>query len=129
MLRMGQGSRLRVDDPGLLADIGVPKDSETLGISGHDAVFDTVVDHLDEMARAIVAAVEIAELSSAIQLLPPRRAGDISHSGRQRAEDWIEMRYHVGLASDHHAVAALQAPYAAAGADVDVMNSLGRELL
>jgi hypothetical protein len=36
---------------------------------------------------------------------------------------------HVVLAADHHAVAALQAPHAAADTDVDVMQLLGRELL
>ena len=33
------------------------------------------------------------------------------------------------LAADHHAVAALQAPDAAAGADVDVVDALRREFL
>ena len=33
------------------------------------------------------------------------------------------------LAADHHAIAALQAPHATAGADVDVMNVLRGELL
>ena len=35
------------------------------------------------------------------------------------------MPHHVGLAADHHAVAALEPPDAAAGADVDVVNPLG----
>jgi hypothetical protein len=33
------------------------------------------------------------------------------------------------LAADHHAVTALQAPHAAARADVDVVNALRRQLL
>ncbi len=35
------------------------------------------------------------------------------------------MLYRLGLAADHHAVAALQAPDAAAGADIDVVDALG----
>ena len=48
---------------------------------------------------------------------------------RKRREDRIEMLDHLGLAADHHAVAALQAPDAAAGADVDVVDALGGEFL
>ncbi len=51
------------------------------------------------------------------------------HAGRQRREDRVEVLDHVGLAADHHAVAALQAPDAAAGADVDVVDALRRQLL
>ena len=35
----------------------------------------------------------------------------------------------IGLAADHQAVAALQSPDAAAGADVDVMDALGLQFL
>ncbi len=45
-------------------------------------------------------------------------------AGRQRREDRIEVLDDLLLAADHHAVAALQAPDAAAGSDVHVVDSL-----
>ena len=39
------------------------------------------------------------------------------------------MSYDIGLAADHHAIAALQSPNAAARANVHIMDSLGGELL
>ena len=50
-------------------------------------------------------------------------------AGSQRGEDRIEVLDHRVFAADHHAVAALQAPHAAARADVDVVDALRRELL
>src|SRR5205823_3123421 len=45
---VAQGRRLGVDLVRLLADIGVAQDGQPLGVGGHNAVFDPVVDHLDE---------------------------------------------------------------------------------
>ena len=39
------------------------------------------------------------------------------------------MAHGLGRTADHHAVAALQAPHAAAGADVDIVDLFGCELL
>src|SRR5690348_11825476 len=39
------------------------------------------------------------------------------------------MRHDIPFAADHHAIAALQAPDAAAGADIDVMYAPGAKLL
>jgi hypothetical protein len=36
----------------LLADIGVAQNAHSLGIGGHDAVLDAIVDHLDEVTGA-----------------------------------------------------------------------------
>ena len=44
----------------------------------------------------------------------------------QRGEDGIEVLHDLGLAADHLAIAALEAPDAAAGADVDVVDRPGR---
>ena len=50
----------------LLADVGVLDDVEALGVGGHEAVLDAVVDHLDEVARARRAAVQVAVLGGAV---------------------------------------------------------------
>ena len=59
----------------------------------------------------------------------PGRARNIAAAWRKRAEDRVEMLHDIALAADHHAIAALQAPHAAAGADIDVMDPLGVQLL
>ena len=43
---------------------------------------------------------------------------------RQRGENGIEMLHHVRFAADHHAIAALQTPDAAAGAHIHIMDFL-----
>src|SRR5207302_8106433 len=75
----------------LLADIGGAQDAEPLGVGGHDAVFDTVVDHLDEVAAATGSAVEIPPLGGAADGFPPRRARDFAGAGSQGHEDRIEV--------------------------------------
>ena len=73
--------------------------------------------------------MQIALLGRAADLLAARRARDVAAAGRQGGEDRIEVLHRVGLAADHHAVAALEAPDAAAGADIDIVDALGRQLL
>ncbi len=72
--------------------------------------------------------MDVAILGGARQLLAAGRAGNIAAAGRQRLEDRIELLHHFFRAADHHAVAALQTPDAAAGADVDVVNAFFLEL-
>ena len=55
--------------------------------------------------------------------------GDVAAARCEGGEDRVEMLHHVALAADHHAIAALEAPDAAAGADVDIVDALGRQLL
>ena len=81
------------------------------------------------MARAVWAAVEVTLFSRAAELLATRRARDVADAWRQRGEDGIEMFDDVLLAANHHAVSALKSPDAAAGAHVDVMDTLRREFL
>src|SRR5262249_38022012 len=61
-------------------------------------------------------------------LLPPFRAPHLAAPGRQRAEDRVEPLDRLALAADHQAVAALEAPDAAAGAHVDVVDAAPGEL-
>ena len=53
--------------------------------------------------------------------------GDLADAGSQCGEDRIEVFHHAIFAADHHAVAALQPPDAAAGADVDIVDFLRRQ--
>ena len=48
---------------------------------------------------------------------------DIAATGRERRQDRIDARYGARVAADHHAIAALQAPDAAARADVEIMDA------
>src|SRR5712691_11226755 len=113
----------------LLADVGGAKDTQALGVSGHDPVLDAVVHHLDEVPGAVRPAVQISLLGGPADLLASRRARNVSDAGPQPRKDRVEALDDVVLAADHHAVPALQAPDAAARAHVDVVNALRRELL
>src|SRR5471030_2557258 len=52
------------------------QDVEALGIGLHEAVLDTVVDHLHEVAGAYGTAMEISLLDAGVALLAARRPGD-----------------------------------------------------
>src|SRR6185437_12533070 len=52
---------------------------------------------------------------------------DVTHAGRERREYRFEPFEHGFVAADHHAIAALQSPHAAAGPDIDVGEALGLE--
>ena len=69
MLRVAQRCCLGIDLVLLLADIGVAQDAQSLGVGGHDPVFDAIVNHLDEVAGAVGAAVQIALLRRAAEVL------------------------------------------------------------
>src|SRR4030095_12488705 len=60
---------------------GVLEDVDPLGVRLHQAVLDSVVDHLDEVAGAGGPAVEIAVLGSARPLRAARAFWRVPHSG------------------------------------------------
>src|SRR5262245_41327590 len=108
MLRVAQRRRFGIDLMLLLAHVGGSQDAQTLGVGGHDAVFDAVMNHLDEVARAVWAAMQIALLGCAAGLLASRGARYlVAHARSQPAEDWIEMLDHSVLTANHHAVTSL----------------------
>src|SRR3982074_69976 len=92
-----------------------------LRVCGHDAVLDPIVDHLDEMTSATLPAMQVAEFGSPTDLLASGCKGDVARARRQRLEDRIEVPHGCLRSADHHAVAALQAPDAAAGSDIDIV--------
>src|SRR5262249_37304423 len=115
---------------GALADVGIPQDAQSLGVGGHDAVFDAVVDHLDEVAGAVRPAVQVTLLGGAADFFATGGTGDfIAPTRGERRKNRADVLYPSGVAANHHAVAALQPPGAAASADVHVMKLLGGKLL
>src|SRR5262249_43684002 len=130
MFRVAQRCRLGIDLMFLLADIGGLQDAQAFGVGGHDAVLDAVMNHLDEVASAIGAAMQVTLFGGATGLLAPRGARYlVAHARSQPGKDWIEVLDHRVLATDHHAVTSLQAPDAAAGSHIDVVDSLLSDFL
>src|SRR6266478_870233 len=127
---VAQRRSLRVDCAlGLLADVSATQNSETLRVCRHNSVFHSVVNHLDEMTRAIWAAVQVALFGRTVDLVPAGGARNIAYSRSEGSENWIELLDDLGLAPNHHAVTSLQPPNASPGSDVDVVDLLGSELL
>src|SRR5581483_10859128 len=67
-------------------------------------------------------AVKIAFFRGAADVFAPRCAGDTSVARRERLEDRIAMFEGLLRPTNHHAIASLQAPHAAAGADIDIVD-------
>src|SRR5262249_18853342 len=107
--------------------VSVLQNIETFGKGLHQSVFDAVMDHLDEMAGAARPAMQVTELHARVAAIATERARHIAEPRRQRLEYWIEAVDDGFGPANHHAVAALQAPDAAPGADIDVMNAAAFE--
>src|ERR1700740_1267417 len=108
---------------------GIPENVKTFGIGLHQAVFDAVVDHLDEMAGADGTGVDIAALAPRVAPVPARRVRNVAFSRSQRAEDRVEPIDHLLVAANHHAIATLDAPDAAGSTDIEVMQAAFPEVL
>src|ERR1700745_3829801 len=104
-------------------DIGILQDVEAFGIGLHQAIFDAIMDHLDEMPGADRSGMDVALLDSGVAALAMLSARYVAGAGRKRLEDRVEPVDHALLAADHHAVAALDAPDAAGGADVEIVDA------
>ena len=85
-----QGEALGIRQPriGLAA-----QDVETLGISLHQAIFDAVVDHLDEMSGARRSRVDVAMFGAGIARASAGRPRDGAKPRRQGLENRIEVIY------------------------------------
>src|ERR1700730_462171 len=112
-----------------LANIGVTKHAQPLSVGGHDSVFDSIVNHLDEVAGPIGSAVQVAELRCVFELLAPGSAWNVPYPRCQRGEDRIQMFYDRSFAANHHTITALQTPDTAACSHVDIVNFLRPEFL
>ena len=113
----------------VLADIGRSQDAEALCVSRHDSVFNPVMDHLDEVTRAIASAMQVSLLRSASTFFSSGSGWDISLTRCKSSKDGIKPLHNSGLSTDHHAVTPFEAPHAAAGANIDIMNRARREVL
>src|SRR6185436_19877675 len=108
-----------------LAGVGVLQNVETFAVRRHDAVLDAVVHHLHEVAGAFRSAVQVAFDGRAWNLVAARGLVYIALTRRETFEDGIQPLHDLGGSADHLAIAALEAPDTAGGADVAVVNPFG----
>src|SRR5215468_5978036 len=82
------------------------------------------------MSRAVWPTVQVALFGrTGAQLLAPRGARDVASARGECRKDRIEVLYHLLLTADHHAIAALQPPDAAASPDVGIVDAPQRQFL
>src|SRR5918996_3555565 len=79
---------------------------KTFAVRLQHAVLDAVMDHFDEVARAVGTDVGITVF------------------GRQSFKNGLKPVNNLAFAPDHHAVADFEPPDAAAGSDIDEMHAL-----
>src|SRR5579863_7130737 len=96
---------------------------ETFGISFHQPIFDSVVDHFYEMAGAHRAAMKVATFGCSSWRTPFGR-WNVRCAWREGGEYRIEVQHRRVFAADHHAVTPFESPYSAARSDVEEMNAL-----
>src|SRR5262249_14524153 len=106
-----------------LSRISVFQNTHAFGISGHDSILDSVMNHLDEMPGTARSTMQVALFGRATEFLAARCARDVATAGRERGKYRIESLNYLGVAADHHAIAPLQSPDAAAGSDIDIMKT------
>src|ERR1700682_4431478 len=83
--------------------------------------------HLDKVARARWAAMQVTLLRGAANFFAPRSTRSVTATRGKRLEDGVEALYNFIFSADHLAIAAFQAPNAAAGSHVNVVQAFGRE--
>ena len=73
--------------------------------------------------------MDVAFLGGAAKFFAAGSARDVAFAGSERFENRIEALHGFVGTADHHAIAAVDSPDAAAGADIDVVNAFGLELI
>src|SRR5262249_56528442 len=81
---IAQGRGLRVNLVLSLPDICGTQHGQSFGVGSHNPVLNSVVDHLDEMAAAVRAAVQVALFCGAIDPFAARRPGYVADARRER---------------------------------------------
>ena len=105
-------------------EVAFSHDVEAFAIRLHQPVFDAVVHHLHEVPGAIGPAVQIAEVGgAAFSRAALRWARHRPVPGARVLKIGSRCLKIVRLGADHQTVAALDAPDAAAGAGIHVMNA------
>ena len=97
---------------------------EAFGIGLHQPVFDAVMHHLHEVARAVGPAMGVTLLGPLVGVLAAGGKGNVADARRQGFEDRVQVIDDRLVAADHQAVSAIQPPDAAAGSHVDMENIL-----
>ena len=129
-LGVSQWRGLGVDLLTAFARIGVLDDAQSLGDGRHHPVLHAVVDHLDEVPGAVRAAVQIALGRRAVACgSAPGVGAALPIPGAIVLKIGSRRCTTSGLPADHEAVAAIEAPDAATGAAVEIVNPLGCQLL
>src|SRR5690242_15201776 len=98
----------------MFPNICVFEDIQTFSIGSHDTIFDTIVDHLHEVASTVWSAVKVALLGSSPYFFSSRSASCCIDPRSQSREDRIEMFDNLVFTTNHEAIAAIQSPDAAA---------------
>src|SRR6266571_4269993 len=104
------------------------QDTQALSVGSHDAVLNTIVDHLDEVTGAIRSTKKIPLLGSSSNLFTPSSAWCCIDAGSQGREDRVEMLDDLLLTANHQAVTALEAPDASTRSAVHIVNTLALKL-
>ncbi len=97
-----------------LPGISVLENVEAFGVRSHDGIFNSVVNHLHEVAAAVRAAMQVAFFGCTLGFLTAGGAIDVAAAGSQTLKNGIEVLNDAGLAADHLTIAAFQSPDAAA---------------
>ncbi len=98
---------------------------QAFGVGRHQAIFNSIMDHLDEMTGTVRSTVKIALLGGAVSSVATEGTWRCTNPGRQCGKDRIEMLDNPVFPADHQAVSTLTARNAPACPHVDVMNPLG----
>src|SRR5262249_3522723 len=128
LFRIAQRGRFRIGVALLLPNISSFQHPKALGVCRHNAVFDAVVNHLDEMAGPVGTAMQVALFGGTLEFFAARGARDAADTGAEGGENGVQLLNHIGFAANHHAVSTFQSPDAATGSDVDIMNAFGGQL-
>ena len=126
---MFQRSGLGVGVALMRAGTGVRQQVQPFGVGRHQAVLDAVVHHLHHVARTARPAVEEALLGIGRLTVAAWRPPSGVDSGRQGLPDRTQPLEVLAGPADHQRVAALQAPDAAGGADIEVADAASGQRL
>src|SRR6478672_8404344 len=123
MLRIAQRRRLCIYFAITLACVSAFQNTKTFRIRGHDSILDPVMDHLHEMAGAVRPAMQIALFGRPAKFVAAWRARHFATARCERGENRVETLNYLCVATDHHAITTFQAPDAATGSDIDIVNT------
>src|SRR5205823_13248533 len=123
MLRIPQWRRLGIYFAFTLACVSAFQDADTFCIRGHDSILDPVMDHLHEMAGAVRSAMQVTLFGRSAKFVAAGGARRLATARRQRGTSGIETLNYLCVAANHHAITTFQAPDAAAGSDIDIVNT------